>query len=373
MNMKNLNHSKYLLLPLILAACGGPGSKTPVSDIDQIRAKSQAQTDAGNLPGAPRNVPEYVVREKEVIKEQATLNESYIKVEIDKKDSPLVFFEGRTSSAKIYLRILDPSVKMTLTAKDLPQGATLQDVSTVNEPNTYQLKWTPALYTIAAGEDAPKIMSLTLVPVVDASRTPANKLALIQKMFLDKVFTFSVFRTQEKAYELQISGLNSTTNEGQLDTFSVTVRMPGVDDHSPQKPSIGAFKDNVNQVAGTNYMEMDGSKYVDLTQANVEYLGDFKWRFNNLIIDTKSKPVDAQKAKDGSIVANSDVTHVRFALKVYGPYTATNATVVQIAIKRDLPPAAPAVETPAAPKAPDTDKPVNKSQPKKTTPPKKKA
>ncbi len=331
--MKNLNHLTLIASAMFVVACGGPGGKQPVSDIQDIREKST--TGNGYKPGAPREIPKYIETEKEVVREQATLNESYIKVELDKKDMPLRFFENTNSKAKFYLRVLDPSIKMTLTAKDLPAGATFTNVSTPQDPDAYELKWTPPLYTISFSETPPKVMTLTLVPVVNSAKTSATKVAIVQKLFLEKVFTISVFRTHEKPSELSVSGLPDKVDEGQVLPFTVVARIPGIDDNSPQKPTIGIFKDNVTQIAGTDYLEMSGVRHItsDESRAEIEYLGDYKWKFN-LLFDTKNISVEAQKAKSGNILENADTTHVRFGIKVYAPFNATNATVMQIAIKR---------------------------------------
>jgi len=331
--MKNLNNLTIIASALLVVACGGPGSKQPVSDIQDIREKSTLGN--GYKPGAPREVPKYIETEKKVIQEQATLNESYIKVEVDKKDIPLRFYENTNSKIKFYLRVLDPSLKMTLTGKDLPAGAKLTNVSTQQDPDAYELTWTPPLYTISFSEETPKVMTLTLVPVVNSAKTPAAKVAIVQKLFLEKVFAFSVFRTQEKTSELVISGLSDKAEEGQITPFSVVARIPGIDDKSPQKPTIGFFKDNINQVAGTDYLEMNGVRHIttDDSRAEVEYLGDFKWKFN-LLFDAKNIPVEAQKEKSGKTLENAETTHVRFGIKVYAPFNATNTTIMKIAIKR---------------------------------------
>lgn len=337
--MKNLNHLSIVATALLVVACGGPGSKQPVSDIQDIREKSTLGT--GYKPGAPREIPKYIETEKKVIQEQATLNESYIKVEVDKKDMPLRFYENTSSKIKFYLRILDPSLKMTLTGKDLPPGAKFINVSTPQDPDAYELTWTPPLYTISFSEETPKVMTLTLLPVVNSAKTPAAKVAIVQKLFLEKVFAYFVFRTQEKPSELVISGLSGKAEEGLVTPFSVEARIPGIDDRSAQKPTIGYFKDNINQIAGTNYLEMDGVRHIkaDDSRAEVEYLGDFKWKFN-LLFDAKNIPVEIQKDKSGKTLEDANETHVRFGLKVYAPFNATNTTIVKIAIKRQLPPKA---------------------------------
>jgi hypothetical protein len=329
--MKTLSHIKFILPALILAACGVPGNKKPVSDIQEIREKATSEMNGTNKP-APTPP---VVAPKEVNTTQDKANERFFKIELDKKDSPLRFYEQKTNTAKFYLRVMDSSLRLSLQGKDLPAGAALKDVSTVKEPNVYELNWTPALNTVGANEESPKMMMLTLAVVVDAEKTPAAKVALLKGLQLEKVMTFAVFKGQEKPSALVITGLNGKAEEGQIVPFNVVVRIPGVDESSTAKPTLALLVDEGAPQKGVDYREMDGRSYVtnDDSRAPVEYLGDFKWKFN-LLFDTKNNRVEDQKAKDGSVMANADTTHVRFGIKVNAPFTAAPVTVMQVAIKR---------------------------------------
>lgn len=342
--MKKLNHIKFILPALLLAACSGGGSKNPVADLDKMRQDAKADAERG--PELPRETVQKEIIEKynettienTIIKEEATMNESYVHVDYANKNNVLMFYEGTTTSTKIQLRVMIPGVKMKLTLVGAPAGATLTEVSSSNEPNTYEFKWTPSLYTIAPHELSPKSMSVTLVPEFDSKNMPDDETRKkIESQPLERKLHFFVSRTEERPSELSLQGLSTkaTVDEGQIIPFSVTARIPGIDDKSPIKPTLAVTNDDITQIAGTQHREMPGGYYVmpDPSRAAVEYLGDFKWKFNQ-VFDTKNNSVQAQLAKDGSVIPNADTTHTRFRLRVYSELRNTNATIVQVAIKR---------------------------------------
>lgn len=336
--MKNVLSYTLIVASFAFAACGGSKfDESREAEIKQIRENAKTDLQKGPQPVQERIV--YVDRDKQVIKEQATLNDNYFK--IDMGDKTMSFYEGQQTAYKITLRVQDPEIQMKLTAKGLPGGAELRDISTAQTPNTYELRWTPALYTISYDEQPPKMMNATLVPVLVSAKTPA-KANTVKGLSLERTIVFSVFRNQEKPSELTVSGLDQDVQEGQVVPFSVTVKFPGVDNNAPAKPYLGQFKDNANQVAGSDYMEMDGTRYVsaDPSRAAVEYVGDFKWKFN-LVFDTKNNPVETQKLKNGS-AATVSFTQTRLGLRAFGAFNASPVSVVRVKIVRP---------TPAAPEA----------------------
>jgi hypothetical protein len=381
--MKNLIQAKYILSALVLAACSGPGSKNPVSDLSDMREKAKLESERG--PDAPRVITQYVNKDTVKTQEEATFNNSYVKIEIDKKNYPLVFFENKASTATVHLRVFDPDIKMRLNAKGLPAGATLTDVSTASNPGTYELKWTPPLYTVPATEIGPKVFVDAKWVAELVSAKTETKAATIRGMVFEEPISYSVFKTQEKPSDLAVAGLSDKAEEGQSYPFSVVVTFPGVDGQAPQKPVIGWYKDTTTQVAGTDYQEMDGSRFVDYDSSRtpVEYLDNFKWKFNLVLkLNDKDNAVQVQKAKDGSLMTNSDTTHIRFVLKANSGFSYANASVVRISVKRTMPPAPPAAPpvadapaAPATPEAPKADAPkadakkadVKKPAAKKTT------
>jgi hypothetical protein len=152
-----------------------------------------------------------------------------------------------------------------------------------------------------------------------------------------------VFRTQEGPSGLSVSGLTSTVTEGTLTPFTITVRVPGVDNKAAQKPRLVVSYDGVSYTAGNTFLELDASRYVvsDLNQKDAEYLGDFKWKFA-LIFDTKNISVQPQLAKDGTILASADGSRVRVSFKAYSPNgMSTPEHLVQIKISYNKPVAAP--------------------------------
>lgn len=347
--MKNVLSYTLIAASLSFAACGGTTGKSPVSDIEQIRANANKDLQNGPQPVQERIV--YVDRDKQVIKEQATLNDNYFKIDIAEK--LMSFYEGQQNAYKITLRVQDTDLQMKLTAKGLPAGAELRDISTAQTPNTYELRWTPALYTITSDENPPRLMNATLVPVLVSAKTQA-KANTVNGLSLERTILFTLSRNQEKPSELTVTGLDKEIPEGQVVPFSVTVKFPGVDNNAPVKPYLGQFKDNTTQVAGSDYMEMDGTRYVsaDPSRAAVEYVGDFKWKFN-LVFDTKNNPVETQKLKNGT-AASVNFTQTRMGLRAFGAYNASPVSLVRVKIARPTPAApeaAPATQTQNATKA----------------------
>ncbi len=327
--MKNFLRLTLLAPLFLMTACGGSSGNNPVEDLAQMRANAKK-----DLTNGPQVIPErvvYVTKEKEVIKEQATLTDAYFKIDIS--DKMMSFYEGQTTAYKITLRVQDPELQMKLTAKGLPAGAELKDISTPKTPNTYELRWTPALYTISYDEQPPKAMTATLVPILVSAAT-SIKAETVKGLSLERTIFFNVFRNQDKPSELVLSGLTPEAQEGQVIPFSVVAKFPGVDGNAPLKPYLGLFKDNITQTAGSNYLDMDGTRYVsaDPSRASVEYVGDYKWKFN-LIFDTKNNSIEAQKSKDGSIVA-VNFTQVRLGMRVFGAFNASPATVVRVKITK---------------------------------------
>ncbi|HEY8269517.1 MAG TPA: hypothetical protein VIG33_01405 [Pseudobdellovibrionaceae bacterium] len=366
--MNNFLRSSLLSALLLTTACGGSSDNKSFEDISELRARAKKEMTTGPQPPPERVV--YVTKEKEVIKEQATLTDSYFKIDLSEK--MMSFYEGQPSAYKITLRVQDPQLQMKLTAKGLPSGAELKDISTAKNPNTYELRWTPPLYTISYDQQPPQIMTATLVPVLVSAKT-SKKAETVKGLSLDRTITFNVFRNQDKPSELVLSGLDQDVQEGQVVPFSVIARFPGVDTNAPIKPDLGFFRDKNTQVVASNYLEMDGTRYVSIE--NVEYIGDYKWKFN-LVFDTKNNPVETQKSKDGSAAA-VNFTQVRLGLRVFGAFNASPATVVRVKIIRaatEATPVAPApAPAPAPPKDPAPSKPTPKKAPKPKSPTKPKS
>ncbi len=88
-----------------------------------------------------------VTQEKEVVKEQATINNSYIVVT---QPEMMIFNEGKQSQYEVTVRVLIPGVKAELTQQGLPAGAEFKPSAT--DPNRYILTWTPVPNTLQNGE-----------------------------------------------------------------------------------------------------------------------------------------------------------------------------------------------------------------------------
>ncbi|MBS1969867.1 MAG: hypothetical protein JSU04_06145 [Bdellovibrionales bacterium] len=342
--MKNVLSYTLMAASLTFAACGSSNyGDSREAEIKQIRENAKQQLQTGPTPVPEKIV--YVTKDKEVIKEQATLNDNYFKIDLG--DKMMAFYEGQQTSYKITLRVQDSDIQMKLTAKGLPTGAEFRDISTAQSPNTYELRWTPATNTISYDEQPPKVYNATLVPVLVSAKTQ-EKANTVKGLSLEKTVFFSLFRNQEKPSQLTVTGLDKEVKEGDVVPFSITVKFPGVDANSAVKPSLSPSEDETTQVVGSDYMEMDGARYVskDPSRPSLEYLGDYKWKFNR-VFDTKNMPVENQKLKNGT-VANVNFTQTRIALRVVSAFNASPSTVIRVKINRPTP------EAPATPATPTT-------------------
>jgi len=366
--MKNFQQQLIILLPtLILAACGGKYEKNPVPDLDQMRQNAKLQQAQG--PDAPRVIHDQgqtVVKEVPVTIGETKIDSNSIVIV---PDPQMNFNEGQSSTFKIRVQVLVPGVTVRLTAKGLPDGAQLTDVSTPQDKGVYALTWNPALYTIPMNADpVMKLVSVHLVADVVGATDP--KLAdSLKGLTREQDISLLVFRAKGIPSDLKVDGLGAEVQEGQVTAFTVTATVPGVDAQTPQKPSIEKDYDNLSITAGNNFRELDGSNYImrDVNKMDPEYLGNFKWKFY-LTFDTKNVPVQPQLAKDGSVMAQADGTRVRFTLKVRSPYgVATPATLVQLKIKHIAPPAQP-VQPTTPPVDPANKTPANTKSPANATP-----
>ncbi len=143
-------------------------------------------------------------------------------------------------------------------------------------------------------------------------------------------------RTAEAPSTPVISGLNTEVTEGSLTPFTVTMKVPGVDGKTPQKPRLIVSYDGKSDTAGNSFLELDGSRYViaDLNNKDPQYLEDSQsWKFT-LIFDTKNISVQPQLAKDKSVMVNADGTRVRLSIKAASPFGTSSAeTLAQVKIR----------------------------------------
>lgn len=324
--MKNVN--LLLIATLFVAACGG--KKNPVGeDLKTIREDGKKVHEMG--PQKPVTVTHVEVVEKpvQVLREESTIDDKFLVIAPDPEMS---FNEGQKSTYKIRARILIPGVQIKLTAKDLPAGATL--TASTAEKDLYLLSWTPEYYTIPTNSNMKTYPVKLVAQVVSAQK--AEDMEKLKALVREKEVSLFLFRNQELPSELKISGLPNEVLAGSEPTpFTVTVKVPGMDDRSPQKPRLVITYDGVSYTAGQSFLELDGSRYVvaDPSKKGPEYLGQFKWKFS-LLFDTKNIPVQPQLAKDGTIMANADGTRARMSFKVYSGFgLSTPDTLFQIKIR----------------------------------------
>ncbi|WP_413293953.1 hypothetical protein ACLSU7_02345 [Bdellovibrio sp. HCB185ZH] len=324
---------------MALTACDG-WQKNPSSDLQEMRAQAKTITEMG--PDKPQTITETVVVTKpspvEVTKTVVVEKEVEVKVkETDitrsmillTADSEMTFSEGVSSSYKIRASLPVPGAAVTLTASNLPEGASLKPSS---EKDVYVLTWNPPMYTVDAGKSL-KSIPVKFTATVTNAGTSKNADA-VKGMINELDKTLFVTKNQVAPSALTVSGIAAETSEDQLTPFSVTVTVPGIDGKSSQKPRIVISYDANAITAGNDFLELDGSRYViaDLNKKDAEYLGDSKWKIN-LIFDTKNIAVQPQLAKDGTIMLQANGTRVRFSVKAFSPNGLSTAeSVVQTKI-----------------------------------------
>ncbi|WP_374028840.1 hypothetical protein [Bdellovibrio bacteriovorus] len=335
--MKNTQTLIPVLALSLLAGCG-EYSKDPVPELQKMRENAKVQIQQG--PDKAREIVKTEIVEKEVVvvKEESTIDEKFIVIT---PDPQMTFNEGQTSQFKIRARVLVPGIEVKLTAAGLPEGARLE--RSQKEKDLYLLTWTPALYSIPAN------YAMKSYPVkITAEVTSANNQAEADKLkglVREKEVNLFLFRNQEVPSELAVAGLTQEVNEGTLVPFTITVKVPGIDDKTPVKPTLVVSYDAVSYTAGNRFLELDGARYVmlDATKKDAEYLGDSKWKFTR-VFDTKNISVQPQLAKDGTVLAGADGTRVRLSFKVYSPYgLSTPESLTQVKIRYAQPVTTPEV------------------------------
>ncbi|MNK85633.1 hypothetical protein D3C87_1055180 [compost metagenome] len=290
-------------------------------------------------------------------KQVPVIKEIYVPFEVSKDNSTLVisaedqmdFTEGKSMTYKVRTSTTLAGLKFELKADGLPQGSTLE--KSAKEKDTYTLTWNPS-YSTVRGSNAYEKIEVKFYPEISNSSDPKDA-AKLKGLTILKNVKLVVFKSQEAPSDLKVEGLASEVNEGQLVTFSVTVKVPGSDKNSVKKPELYVGYDNVSASTGNNFLELDGSRHVvsDLSKKEPEYLGDFKWKFTR-IFDTKYISVQPQLGKDGKVMAQASGTRVRLSFKVVnGNNIGTDAKLVQVKINSaktaaaaETAPAAPVVE-----------------------------
>lgn len=334
--MKNTKVIVAVMSLSLLAAGCGEYSKNPVSDMDTLRANGKAEREAGPEVIRERRVEIEVVKDGTVVTvEQAKIGADSIVVS---PQLDMTFSEGQSASFPITTKVLVPGVQIKLAVTGLPEGATITESKT--QPGTYMLTWTPPFYTIAAGQAAKTIIAKATPQFVAGD---ADKIAALKALDLSKEFALTIVPTNQAPRDQALNGLSTEVAEGTLTAFNITVKVPGLDENSPEKPDLILFFDGQSTADWNNFLEMDGARHVsaDPAKKSREYLGDNVWRFNR-IFDTKNVNALAQVGKDGKAIDGANGTRVRFTFKVVGGRNlATPAQVFQVKINRTLPLEAP--------------------------------
>jgi hypothetical protein len=329
--------STLAAMGVLLSACG-KYEKNPVPDLNKLRESGKQEVERG--PEKERIVTKEVIVEKPkvVVKEQSTIDDKFI---IISPDAEMTFVEGIPASFQVRARSLVPGLKIKLTAQGLPEGAVLQNASTENEKDLYSLSWNAPLYTVAANA-AVKTVKVKFVAAV-TEVPPGFDKKTIEGLVREKEALLLVLRNQTPPSDLTVENLPTEITEGTLTRFSLTVKVPGIDDKAPAKPRLVVSYDGISLSAGNSFLELDGSRHIiaDVSRKEAEYLGDSKWKFH-LIFDTKNIGVQPPLSPTGVPMPTADSTRVRLSFKVYSPFgSATPEVLKQVKIQLDRPLSSP--------------------------------
>lgn len=298
---------------IFVVGCG-KYEKNPVQDLEKMRENGKTEVNKG--PDKPQVITETVIVEKpvEVIKEKTAIDENFIVISAD---SDMNFVEGQSATFAIVGRSLIKGVGIRLTAQGLPAGAVFQAAPTAQEKDRYTLTWTPAYNTVANNT---VIKSYKFKVSAQITDVPAGKdRKALEALSRQKELSLLVLKNQAAPTELAVN-LPASVNENTLVPFQVTVRVPGVDDKSGQKPKLVISYDRLMVAQGSSFRELDGSRHVIADQNNIEpqYLGDYRWKFS-LIFDTANISVQPPQNAKGEVQATADVANVRLSVKAYAP------------------------------------------------------
>jgi len=319
------------LLALVQAGCGASYNKSPVPNLPQMRANGKAELAQG--PQQAQVITQYVVKDvpQPIVKEvPVDKYQKDDKVIVIKPDADMTFVEGKTSSFSIRARVLLDGVKFTLKSSNLPSGATL--TASTSEEGLYTLTWTPP-YNLILPSEAQKLEKIDLAVAITSTPSDDVKKKL-DGLIKDQTATLTVSRDQTPPSDLQVVGLSGKITEGAAPlSFTVTVKVPGTDANTTDKPRLNYSYDGVSTSKGNSYLELDGTRYIlPGPQSEPVFLKDGTWQFS-LIFDTKNISVQPELDKHKNAIPNAPSTHVRMSFRVTNSFGVSTAEkVVQVKI-----------------------------------------
>lgn len=338
--MKNVTVKSILFASLLIQiGCGGYNKN--IEGLEELKANAKKENDGRDL-SKPQVIIEYRTNEKLVTQEkqiavptapekvvekvfESRINGTEIVISLPRKMS---FIEGKSNSYEIKATSGIPGVKIALKSSNLPNWAKLESSS---KADTYTLSGTPHHGTIEFNQsDRVEIAKLD-IEILETPNEATKK--TLDGLVKDKEIELVIERDRTPPSNLAIEGLPSEINEGTETEFSVTAIVPGYDEKSSEKPELNIAPDRIAPVAGQNFIEMDGTRYIPESKITKTYLGDSKWKFT-LVFDTKNITPLSQLATDGSVLKNADGQRVRVSFRVSNSLAAsTTKKVVQLKIK----------------------------------------
>jgi hypothetical protein len=158
------------------------------------------------------------------------------------------------------------------------------------------------------------------IEVVSTSPDP-----LLKNLKLVESAVVLVTRQNQVPSNLEVKGLSETVKNSTLTKFSITVKVPGYDEKSQDKPILVISPDPLTYTPGVE-KEWDASRHVTFANhQSVKYIGNETWQFD-LTLDTQNIP--------------SQTTHLpakmRMLAKVFSPNgLSTASTLIRFTLQGD--------------------------------------
>jgi len=304
----------FITFALLNSACS-PHLKQPVEDIESFRENAKAEVEKG--PIKPQVIRETVIVQKPeiVIQEQAKIDDSLLILENQKI---FAFTEGQMARHKIRVRHLTPKLTSQLNIKNMPKGMTIKKISSQGNQDEYELMWAPELYFINSNRVFEKQM--IEIEVVSTSSDP-----ILKNLKIVEPAAVIVTRQNQTPSNLEVKGLSENIKNSTLTKFSITVKVPGYNEKSQDKPILVISPDPLTFTPGVE-KEWDASRHVTFVNSQLaKFIGNETWQFD-LTLDTQNIPTQATHLP----------AKMRMLAKVFSPNgLSTASTVIRFTLQGD--------------------------------------
>ncbi len=303
-----IENSTKIFLPCLLfviSGCGGGKDNfksNPKSNYPQVEiGKPLTKEDANNYKGPTK----YVEQEKPVYIQPQNPIPSILNVA---GKNILNFVEGKSASYLFDVRIYTPGVTYALEGRDLPKGAKIE-----KEGASWKLTWNPSIGTVPAN---PNFVFGKLTLFVKILKSPDENIdALLKQADKQLEVTYFVERAETQATIESVSGLSETAVEGEQQTFTVIVNVPG--STKSDEPTLYFSFDGMNTLEKEDGLIQDGTHYlvVPFGLEKPEYLDSGRWRFTRKLDFSSLNPVLNKNTKKP--ISSEEFAKVKFTMVAF--------------------------------------------------------